>query len=67
MTFTAIMRFPGRSNGRCVGIERGPCFLVDFCLQCRFQQFVGVVRTEEIGVADELDWDSITFAHSRRV
>ena len=34
-------------------MQRRPGFRVDLRLQCRFQRAVGIVRAEEIGVADE--------------
>jgi hypothetical protein len=36
-----------------VGIKRRPRILVDIGLQCGLQALVGIVRAEEIGVADE--------------
>ena len=54
MTFTAIRPVAGRANGRDVGaVEGRPGFLVDLGLQRGLEALVGVVRAEEIGVADE--------------
>ncbi len=36
-----------------VAIERGPCFFIDLGLEGGFERAVGVVRAEEIGVADK--------------
>jgi hypothetical protein len=36
-----------------VAVERGPGFFVDFGLEGGLQRAVGVVGTEEVGVADE--------------
>ena len=36
-----------------VAVEGGPGLLVDFCFERGFQGFVGVIGTQEIGMADE--------------
>ena len=44
----------GLSNGREVSLlQRRPGFCVDLGLQRRLQRAVGIVRAEEVGVADE--------------
>jgi len=48
---TAGLRFGEGPGG--VAIERGPGFLVDLGLESGLERAVGVVRAEEIGVADE--------------
>ena len=40
-------------RARGVAVERRPGFLVDLGLQRRLQRAVGIVRAEEVGVADE--------------
>ena len=54
MTLTAMRPDVGLSNGREVSLwRRRPGFLVDLGLERRLQRLVGIVRAEEVGVADE--------------
>ena len=48
---TAGFRFLKGTRG--VAVERGPGFFVDFGLEGSLQSAVGIVRAEEVGVADE--------------
>ena len=36
-----------------VAIQRGPGFFVDLGLECGLERTIGVVRAQEVGVADE--------------
>ena len=38
---------------RCIAVQGRPCFCVDFGLERRLQCFVGVIRSQEVGVANE--------------
>src|SRR5262245_15797361 len=38
---------------RCIAVQRCPGFEIDLRFQGRFQCIVGIVRTEELGMADE--------------
>ena len=54
MTFTAMRPEVGFVEGAGgVAVERGPGFFVDLGLERGLERFVGIVRAEEIGVADE--------------
>ena len=54
MTLTAMRPEAGRGKGPGgVAVERGPGVEVDLRLQRRLERLVGVVRAQEVGVADE--------------
>ena len=54
MTFTAIRPFFGLSKGRDVSLfSVAQASAIDLGFQRCFQRVVGIVRAEEVGVADE--------------
>jgi hypothetical protein len=38
---------------RGIAIERGPNLCIDLSLEARLKRAIGIIRTEEVGVADE--------------
>ena len=54
MTFTAMRPDSGLANGRDVSLwRRCPGFFVDLRFQSCLERLVGIVRAEEVGMADE--------------
>ena len=53
MTLTAMRPVEGFANGRELSLLSGRGVLVDLGLQRGLERFLGIVRAEEVGVADE--------------